>query len=56
MNCPIKDPKLWEKVKDLTGTDDEIRRLNEYNRTGKLHQNDYWIIRAKWTANSSKNN
>ena len=48
----ISKPLLWEKLKDLTGTPDELERLKKIR--DKLTTADYWIIRARWAENASK--
>lgn len=46
--------KLWAKVKDLTGTDEELKRLTEVRNKDLITVHEYWNIRAAWAANKSK--
>jgi len=48
------NPKLWEKVKNLTGTDDELKRLTEIRNKDLITVHEYWIVRAKWAENKSR--
>lgn len=50
----IKDLELWNKVKDLTGNEKEVKRLDFIQKEGKITETEYWHIRVHWTANASK--
>lgn len=50
----IRDQSLWEKVKDLLGTKDDVRRLDATNAQGRLTADDYWSIKARWVANKAR--
>jgi hypothetical protein len=50
----IRDKELWEKIKNLTGTDKELKRLNDINAEGKLLADEYWTIKARWAANKKR--
>lgn len=51
----IKNQILWDKVKNLTGTEEEIKKLDGMVAEKKLGLRDYWIIRAEWARNKSIN-
>jgi hypothetical protein len=54
MKCPIKNEKLWLKVKDLTGTEDEQRRLTKLKVDKYITEQEYWVIRMQWLSNKPK--
>jgi hypothetical protein len=50
----IQDQELWNKIKNLTGTDKEVKRLFEVMLEGKITETEYWNVRAQWSKNAHK--
>lgn len=55
MTYPIKNQKLWDKIKDLKGTSEEIRRLEQLKAEKKIDFTDYWVIKLQWVSNKKLN-
>jgi hypothetical protein len=48
----IQDQELWNKLKNRTGTEKEVKRLEEIRKEGKITTKEWFLIRSHWLKNA----